>query len=216
MAEVVKEKLSFFERLKRAFVILFLLTCLLCLFIGIVIFFDFIGMINIKGLIPPNIAKIPIVRRYIEASMQNLLTEEERIKIGIEKQEKEFKKQKFLLKQRYLELQKMEKRLNEMVLDIKKRENKLLKERNIFEKEKLKFKKEVESYYNLEKRLEKLAKYYEKMDSAQAAKRLAKLDVALITKIFMKMRERIISKILENMDTDKAVEITKHMGRTRL
>lgn len=64
-------------------------------------------------------------------------------------------------------------------------------------------------------RLNKLITFYEKMEPKKAAPVLAAMDQDLVVALFKAIKQSQVTTILENMDPEKAKDLTEYYGRIR-
>ncbi len=179
------------------------------LFFSILLWIDFLGLINIEEDLYPTLEKIPLLSGLVAKRADDpfLLTREERRKEAI-KREVEWRKikqyeKKLELKEKEIDgkaksLEEYEKRLNEKEkeIDNKYKENETYKQKIMLQ-----------------------AKYFVSMPPADAVKRLEKLDDLLVIDIFKEIekeaseagKQSLVPYLLKLMDPDRAATIQRKM-----
>jgi flagellar motility protein MotE (MotC chaperone) len=186
---------------------------------------DYIGVINLRRNLPPEIASIPQVREYIKKVNVMHMTEEERLKFWIQEQNRAYEKQQQELKQK-------EKELEDKMKDLIDLEKQMTKKQAEYEKlneqieetqkdmDELKEKKEnisegikTEQLNDLAKmeKLRQLATIYEKMDPNAAGQTFNDMDNDLAIEILMLMKESKAAEVMNNINPEKVKDLAEKL-----
>jgi Skp family chaperone for outer membrane proteins len=190
--------------IKRILISLLLFLVLIFLIIGGINFLDYVGLISKEEQIYPYLSKLPFIGKFFlpkRIISVDLLKEEELRKLREE------------IESRWQALEEKEKILANKEEELKEKEAKLLAlEDELRNKEKV-LEERIAVYEDKERRWQRLAIYYQKMQPKRAAEILAGLDDQTIINILMRMREEVVAITLMEMDPKRAAELTRKMVR---
>lgn len=202
MASSGKFKLQFY-------IFLFLLLILGISMLVLVILMDFIGIVDVKKDIPNQIKNNRFVQMYLEKSKMLKMTEEERIKYGIESERKLIAERKSMIEEEFKRFKALQndivedrKNLENLRIELKDREDQIVRKEKDFESK-------IEQFNIHKERLSKIVELIEKMDSLQSAALVQTLDENLTVMVFLKLKVKTAARILSMLSPEKAREITK-------
>ncbi|HNY12477.1 MAG TPA: hypothetical protein PKK26_12870 [Candidatus Wallbacteria bacterium] len=198
---------TFFTWILIAF-LSFIFTSLL---VVIVILFDFLGIINVRDLLPKSVVENPYVKDYIRDANMIKTSEKNQLKSLIKEQDSSYKElsdklkhQEVTVEEKIVKLSMWEKELRDRELDLIQKETALAKQVNEFEEQK-------KLKIGADQALDQFSKVYERMDPQLAADALSKIDDEMLIKIFTKMKEKKSAAILEKMPADKITKLTERI-----
>ena len=190
------------------YISMFLLLVLAFVMLVLAVLLDFIGVIDIKKEIPPQIKGNKYVKMYLDKANVMQMTEEERIKFGIERERRAIAEKKDLIQKEFLkfkefqdEIRTEKDRLTVLRQDIQTRQE------TLEEKEK-EFDAQVNAFNIQKERLDKIVSFIEKMPADKSAALVQGLDTNLVVMIFLKLKVKTAAGILGILSPEKAKEIT--------
>jgi len=198
---------TFFTWILIAF-LSFIFTSLL---VVIVILFDFLGIINIRDLLPKSVVENPYVKDYIRDANMIKSSEKTQLKYLIKEQDSSYKElsdklkhKEITVEEKIVKLSMWEKELRDRELDVIAKETVLAKKLSEFEEQK---KLKIGS----DQALDQFSRVYERMDPQLAADALSRIDDDMLIKIFTKMKDKKSAAILEKMPADKVTKLTRQI-----
>ncbi|MCK5683398.1 hypothetical protein KAJ27_04735 [bacterium] len=192
----------------QLYIFLFLLLILGLSVLILMILMDFIGIVDIKKDIPDQIKTNKFVKMYLDKAKTLKMTEEERIKYGIEKERKLIAQRKKMIED---EFQRFKVLQDDIVEEKKKMENlriELKSREEIVKKLEKDFESKLEKFNVHKERIDKIVKLFEKMDLEKSAAIIQNLEKNLVVMIFLKIKVKTAARILSMLSPERAMEIT--------
>ncbi|MGQ9629610.1 MAG: periplasmic-type flagellar collar protein FlbB [bacterium] len=190
---------------------LLLFFILLVLILASAWWLDYIGLINLREVVYPTLAKVPVVGRFFEQARLPLTIEELRWE-ELKKRIKALDEREARLNQRAEELENLTKKLDAKSEELAKREEALKLAEQALQEDK-------SAWDDYTKNVEEIANLNIKMPPDQVAERFEKLDDLLIIDIFRKMeelgRQNNVTAILQSMDPERAAVLYRKMSKAR-
>ncbi|PLX16750.1 MAG: hypothetical protein C0601_09745 [Candidatus Muiribacterium halophilum] len=216
-----KRKAGFFQNLLALLLFVFFIISLSAL----VVLMDFIGVINFRRKLPPKIRENMYVQEYIKKANLLDMSEEERLKVMIESQNKTYEEQQDQLKklehnieEKLKAMSDYEKQYASKKKELDEADNKLedmKKEMQELEKQKKQYQDDIRSAQlddlTKQEKLKQLAVIYEKMEPEAAGLTFNDMDDDLAIDILMTMKESKAAEIMNNMNAEKVVKIAEKL-----